>query len=166
MTKQERKSIIGVERGDGFMTFNVAGAGQFQVHVSKLAEGILQEAVYHGIEQKVRDAGAMSRDTTTGRSATPQEKYAAMLKVAENLAAGVWNAARSSVRALNRAALFTAIAGVRGVAPERVEAKFRGYEDSVLRSFLEVREIAAEYARLTTPEKDTAAVESLLAELE
>ena len=162
----ERKSIIGSERGDGFITFTVAGAGQLQVMVGNLAQDIITEAIYHGIEQKVRDAGAMSRDTKTGRSASPAEKFAAMQAVVDNLHNGLWNAKRTAQRALNRACLFAAVASVRGVAPERVEAKFRGYEDNVLRSFLEVREIAAEYARLTTPEKDTAGVEAMLAELE
>ena len=165
-TKQERKSIIGAERGDGFITFNVLGAGQMQLMVGNLAEEIIREAVYHGLEQKVRDAGAMSRDTTTGRSATPAEKLEAMQRVVDNLHNGLWNAKREATRALNRACLFAAVASVRGVAPEKVEAKFRGYEDKVLRSFLEIREIAAEYARLTTPEKDTASVQAMLAELE
>ena len=68
-------------------------------------------------------------------------------------------------RALNRACLFLAIATVRGVTPEKVAAKFQGYEDKVLQTFLTHRDIAAEYSRLTAP-KDSTLADGMLAELE
>ena len=160
----ERKSIIGAEVGDGFITFNVAGAGQMQLMVSKCPEDVLQRAMYHGFEQKVRDAGAIARNPKTGRSATPQEKFEAMNKVIEQLHAGQWNVKATSAQALNRAALFEAVAEVRGVLASVVEAKFRDRPDNVLKQFLEHRDIAAAYAKRTA--KDSGAADELLAELE
>lgn len=166
METKERKSIIGAEwdKAAQAITFTVAGAGQMQLMLAKCGVEVIQTASYHGLEQKVRDAAAIPRDTKTGRSATPKEKFEAMAKVIESLHAGVWNVARQAQKALNRAALFQAIAAVRQRDASEVEAKFRDRTDEVLRAFLTHREIAAEYARLTA--LDSGQADSLLAELE
>ena len=116
--------------------------------------------------QKVSDKAAVGRDPETGRSATPSEKFARMKATGEALTQGVWSS-RSVVESLNRAALFAAVAAVRQVAPEKVASKFQAQPDAVLKTLLTVSGIAAEYARLTTPQGgDSAEVEGMLAELE
>ena len=164
----DRKSIISAEWDipSATLTFNVLGGGQLVLDVARCGETVVQRAAFHGFEQKVRDAGAIPRDTNTGRSATPAEKFAAMKKVVENLHAGEWNVRASSVRPLDRASLFAAIATVRGFAPEKVYAKLQQLADEVLRAFLTHRDIVAEYSRLTAPSAGSEAADALLGEME
>ncbi len=165
MSKQERKNIISAtwDTATNTITFGVAGIGQIVLDLDK-AEATADKARFHGYEQKVRDAAAIPRDVKTGQSATPQEKFNAMKAVVENLHEGVWNAKGSREVALNRAALFEAVAEVRGVEAAAVEAKFRDRLDEVLRAFLTHGDIAAAYARRTA--KDSGAADKLLEELE
>lgn len=161
----ERKSIISAtwDQAAGVITFGVAGIGTMVLDLTK-ALATSDQAMYHGYEQKVRDAAAIPRDVKTGRSALPQEKFDAMQRVVDALHAGTWNVKASQVVALNRAALFEAIAEVRNVEAQAVELKFRDRADEVLRAFLTHGDIAAAYAKRTA--RNSGQADSLLAELE
>lgn len=161
----ERKSIISAQwdRQAGSITFGVLNVGQIVLDLAQ-AQATSEQAMYHGYEQKVRDAAAIPRDVKTGASATPQEKFDAMQAVVDALHSGVWNVKGGVEKALNRAALFEAIAEVRNREASEVEAKFRDRPDEVLRAFLTHADIAAAYARRTT--RDNGAADKLLAELE
>lgn len=65
-----------------------------ELHVSTLEPIIRAEATVHGLKQKLVDAAAIARDTKTGRSATIQEKYAAVNTVYDRLLSGAWNEER------------------------------------------------------------------------
>lgn len=60
----------------------------------ELQPAIIHEATIHGLKQKLVDAAAIARDTKTGRSATIEEKYAAVRAVYDRLLAGAWNEER------------------------------------------------------------------------
>ena len=175
MATQERKKVVTYrwDAATNLLTFSVNGAGSFMLDVLAVVGEAFkqltptgQRSVVHGLVQKVSDKAAVGRDPETGRSATPSEKFARMKATGEALAQGVWSS-RSAVESLNRAALFAAVAAVRQVAPEKVAAKFQAQPDAVLKTLLTVSSIAAEYARLTTPQGgDSAEVEGMLAELE
>ena len=117
----ERKSIIQVatDLATGTQTFTVKGAGSFTVDLLKVAGAAFVDlsengkyALAHGVKQKVSDKAAFPRDTTSGRSATPAEKYDAMREVAERLdGGGAWNlhGGGSSTPPLDRASLFAAL---------------------------------------------------------
>lgn len=162
---QEKKSVISAtwDQATNIITFGVAGIGTLVLDLDKAA-ATAEQAKYHGYEQKVRDAAAIPRNTQTGKSASPQEKFDAMERVVEALHAGTWNVKASQVVALNRAALFEAIAEVRGVSAEAVELKFRDRADEVLRAFLTHGDIAAAYAKRTA--RNSGQADKLLAELE
>lgn len=172
---QERKKVVTYryEEATSLLTFNVIGAGSFMLDVLAVAgEGfkaltaVGKRSVVHGLVQKVSDKAAVGRDPETGRSATPAEKFGRMKTTAEGLAQGVWSS-RAVLETLNRAALFQAVAAVRQVAPEKVAAKFQSQPDAVLKTLLTISDIAAEYARLTTPQGgDSAEVSAMLEELE
>jgi hypothetical protein len=71
------------------------------VNVDELADSIKRQGLFHGIDQKVTDAGAMGTDHWDGedkpkRVATTAERMARMRRVADTLAAGEWNTRRSS----------------------------------------------------------------------
>ena len=171
--ESKRKSIISCAfDGLNTLTFGVEGVGNMTLDVAAVsgeAWSSMTEtgrtALLHGYEQKVRDAAAIPRDTSTGKSASPREKHDEMLAVVKNLQSGVWSAKRSAVQALNRAALFESIAEVRNVEASLVEAKFRDRPDEVLRAFLTHKDIAAAYAARTT-RGDQSQAEALLEELE
>ena len=161
----ERKSIISAtwDEASNCITFGVAGIGNMVLDLDK-AEATATVAKYHGYEQKVRDAGAIPRDTKTGASATPQEKFDAMQAVVEQLHNGEWNVKSSRTPALNRAALFEAVAEVRARDAAEVAARFQDRPDEVLRAFLTHGDIAAAYARRTA--RDSGQADKLLSELE
>lgn len=57
------------------------------------SESVRKFAEWHGWEQRLRDAAAKPRDTKTGKSASPAEKFAAIRKLAEHYLSGAenWN---------------------------------------------------------------------------
>lgn len=59
--------------------------------VAELTGTIQRMAMTHGVKQKCVDAAALSRDPATGRSATAEEKYAAVSAMIGRLRSGVWN---------------------------------------------------------------------------
>lgn len=56
-----------------------------------LSAEIIQQATMHGLKQKLVDAAAISRNPDTGKSATVQDKFDAVLEVYDRLCAGQWN---------------------------------------------------------------------------
>ena len=166
--------IVGVEADvvNGVLTFNVLGCGQFQVNVAAIAGAAYHDltdtgraGILHGFKQKVADKAALSRNPDTGRSATPRDKFEAMRELAQHLNdGGAWSMRQPSKDALNRAALFEAVAEVSGRDASVVEARYRDREDSVLRTLLERADIAAAYAKRTA--RDSGRAADLLAELE
>lgn len=140
MTTQERKKVVQYRWDDvgNALTFSVIGAGSFTLNVLAIVgeafkdlSSVGKRSVVHGLVQKVSDKAAVGRDPETGRSATPAEKFARMKATGEALVQGVWST-RSTLESLNRAALFAAIAAVRGVAPEKVASKFQRDRKSVV----------------------------------
>lgn len=162
----ERKSIIAHEwdMEAGVITFTVAGAGTCQLDLNATSEDTRQRALYHGFTQRVQDKAALARNPANGRSATPADKLEAMSKLCEHLnAGGEWEMRAAKAPSLNRAALFEAVAEVRGRQASEVAARFQDRPDEVLRAFLQVGEIAAAYAARVA--KGSAVAEALLAEL-
>jgi len=62
-----------------------------KIQLEDLSQEILVQATLHGIKQKCVDAAALSRDPTTGRSATVVEKRDAVAEMIERLMSGTWN---------------------------------------------------------------------------
>lgn len=75
------------------LTINVVGCEPIVVDSTGLNLTIVEAAVMHGLKQKIVDAAAISRNPDNGRAATPQDKYIAMLEVANRLKDGQWNKA-------------------------------------------------------------------------
>lgn len=67
-----------------------------RVDGSDLDQGNVAEAcMWHGLKQKLVDAAAIARNQETGKSATVDDKYNAVLAVFERLLSGQWNAPRA-----------------------------------------------------------------------
>lgn len=180
MQKTQKANSVATSTFDavaGVLTVEVIGGGKLTFNVREFvaAEGFdkLNEngkrAVGHGVNQRLMDRAAIGRDATTGQSATPAEKFAAIKALADHYAGGgEWTMGRGDgLKPLDRAALFAAIAKVRKVAPDKVASVYASKEDTVLRTFLTIKDIAAEYARMTTRQpEDKSKVNELFAELD
>jgi hypothetical protein len=65
-----------------------------ELRASQLNSDILEQAVWHGLKQKLVDAAAISRNTETGRAASVADKFDAVKEVYDRLLAGEWNKRR------------------------------------------------------------------------
>lgn len=126
MSKKETKranSIISVQRMDGKLHFTVHGIGVLTLDPEKVSQENRSRAMFHGFEQRVRDAGALSVDRDTGKSATPQEKFDAMSKVAEHLNSGAaeWTMKPAASPGVDAGLVLLAIMRVYGKTLEAAE---------------------------------------------
>ena len=147
----ERKSIIHHEGdSDGVITFAVLGAGSFKFDPAACNDETERSATIHGYVQKISDKAAIPRDPKTGHSATPREKYERMVALAKHLTnGGGWTMRAAAQAALNRDALFEAVAKAKNISLDTVLAKWGNMDEAFLRVRLTDRDVAAEYARLT-----------------
>lgn len=74
--------------------FDASNGESVIVRLADMPIEILNYAALHGLKQKIGDAGAISRNPDTGRSATDADKLAAMGEVLKRLLAGNWNKGR------------------------------------------------------------------------
>lgn len=82
---------------DGMMlTFTGDNGRVLTIDARTLSTSILDAAVMHGLKQKIGDAAAISRNPETGRSASTDDKFDAMVEVVKRLELGHWNKPRES----------------------------------------------------------------------
>ena len=85
------RSDDGVESG---VKLAFANGNELTLAFGVLSADIQRAAMIHGLKQKLVDAAAISRDTTTGKAATIETKYEAVKDVYDRLIAGEWNKRR------------------------------------------------------------------------
>ena len=76
------------------LALQFANGEALKLTAAQLTNSILEQAVWHGLKQKLVDAAAISRNPETGRAASVEDKYQAVKVVYDRLLAGQWNAAR------------------------------------------------------------------------
>lgn len=160
-TKKARAgSIISTQRMDGKLIFTVAGAGTLTLDPDKVSAENRSRAMYHGFEQRVRDAGALLRNTDNGASATPQDKLEAMRRITDHLMSGAteWNVKSAgggsrddsglTLMALMRVrgldidganALVDKIAAAKGLERKAVLANMRDKNADIIRATAEIK---------------------------
>lgn len=79
---------------DNGATFDFSDGTSIDVDWGKLDDETKLRLMAHGLKQKVIDAGAIPRDTETGRSATNAEKIQASMLVAGRINRNEWTAPR------------------------------------------------------------------------
>lgn len=89
-----RNAQITVERDEDVLVIEFAHGKRIELRPATLGPDIRETAMFHGLKQKLVDAAAISRDPETGRSATVEDKYRAMVAVYDRLLSGQWNATR------------------------------------------------------------------------
>lgn len=81
-----------VERHGMALVFRFPEIGKvLELDTRGLKPDIVEQAMFHGLKQKCVDAAALSRDPATGRSATAEEKWAAVTAMIDRLEGGEWN---------------------------------------------------------------------------
>jgi hypothetical protein len=144
MKQEKRQSIKTSVAPSGIITFSTP-AGSFTFDPAGCTDDVERRATLKGYIEKVSNKAAMPMGTAWS------VKLAAMKQLADRLASGgAWSERAEGASSLNRACLFAAVAAVRGLAPEQVQAKWQDKPDAVLRTVLTHRDVAAEYARLTS----------------
>ena len=97
MTEQKKDIEAGVEN-DGTLVLTFRHGEVLRLHPETLAPEIQRMAMLHGLKQKLVDAAAISRDTTTGRAATIATKYDAVREIFDRIThatAPSWNKPRA-----------------------------------------------------------------------
>jgi hypothetical protein len=87
-SKPKANSTITHRVFDRKVIFTVLGAGEFTFDPDKVSAENRSRAMYHGFIQRISDGGALSRNTETGKPATPEDKMARMKRIAEHLESG------------------------------------------------------------------------------
>src|SRR5271170_4056415 len=101
-TKAKSNSVITHSLSEsGDITFYVKGAGEFTLSLASVSAENAAKAMRHGFVQRIADAAAMSRNTTTGQAASPADKMAAMRRLADHYMSGSvdWSPARAEGKA-------------------------------------------------------------------
>jgi hypothetical protein len=81
------------------LTLRFSNGEQLSVDANALSPDIQQAAMMHGLKQKLIDAAAIARDPETGRTATIDDKFAAVREVFDRITAAdgsTWNKARGT----------------------------------------------------------------------
>jgi len=102
-TKRTTGIKVAYDQAAGQMTWmDIEGkAAPIVLNVAGLNDDIRRAGLWHGLDQKVTDAGAMGMGSWDGdskpkRYATTAERMQRMRRVADNLAAGNWNVRASA----------------------------------------------------------------------
>ena len=111
-----------IEGGKLILTF---GNGErLAVDPAMLSDEIRTAAMLHGLKQKLCDGGAIPRNTDTGRSATIDDKYRAILSIHTRLTSsdGAWNASREGEQKQQGGMFLRAMMSITGKSHEVMKA--------------------------------------------
>lgn len=100
-----------------------------EITAGQLSADLRAYALVHGLKQKLVDAAAISRNPDTGRSATIEDKFAAVKEVYDRLLAGEWNKRREAGTATGGGLLLQAL--MRLYAGRKTEEELRAYLDKL-----------------------------------
>lgn len=111
-----RKPVVTADIFGNQLTLNFITGEELQIDITKLDPEIIKQATLHGLKQKLCDAAAIARNTTTGNSASPIDKYNAVRTVYDRLmsTAPTWNAVREGVERAPNSIFVRAVAEVTG----------------------------------------------------
>lgn len=87
-------------RDGGLLQLSFASGNTVEIDPQRLDHSIITQATLHGLKQKLVDAAAIARDTTTGKSASPADKEAAVMEVFHRITrtdgTATWNKVREA----------------------------------------------------------------------
>lgn len=126
-TKKDIEASIG---DDGSLVLEFRHGETLRLRPESLAPEIQRAAMLHGLKQKLVDAAAISRDTTTGRAATIVTKFDAVKEIFDRITGAggetpSWNKPRAGG------------AGGQGGLLARAIARYKNVEVSAAKAYLE-----------------------------
>ena len=141
----KRTPAITAEINGTVLTFRGDNGQVISIDAMSLTPEIREAAMMHGLKQKIGDAGAISRNPDTGRSATTADKLAAMEEVRERLLSGAWNKGRESGDGSGSGGLlFRALCRVKADrTPEQIRAYLDGLDKAQQAALRKVPAVAA-----------------------
>lgn len=104
-----RQAQITVTRDEDVLVIEFAHGKSLELRPQELIASIREQALFHGLKQKLVDAAAISRNLETGRSATIEDKFQAVQVVYDRLINGQWNASRGEGSTGSGGLLFAAL---------------------------------------------------------
>ena len=123
-TTTTKKDIEASIADDGTLFLEFRHGETLKLHPEALTPEIQRAALLHGLKQKLVDAAAIARDTTTGRAATIQTKYDAVKEIFDRITGEnpSWNKPRAGGTGGQGGLLARAIARYKNVALEQAKA--------------------------------------------
>ena len=123
-TTTTKKDIEATIADDGTLTLEFRHGETLKLHPESLAPEIQRAALLHGLKQKLVDAAAISRDPTTGRTATIATKYDAVKEIFDRITGEnpSWNKPRAGGAGGQGGLLARAIARYKNVTIEQAKA--------------------------------------------
>lgn len=156
---------------EGYMRLRLtfANGEVLEIDSSSLSNDLQEQAMIHGLKQKLVDAAAISRNPETGRAASIDDKYQAVRTVYDRLLAGQWNATReggASSGGLLLQALARMYAGKK--TPEQLREYLAGKSDAEKAALRKNPKVAAIIDDIRAEQGKTANIDTdeLLEELE
>ena len=95
-TKRDITTTISIVNGVGTLTLDFANGEKLVMDTDRIDFGIRDQALCHGLKQKLVDAAAIARSPITGGTADIADKYNAVKEVYDRLLAGECNKARAA----------------------------------------------------------------------
>jgi hypothetical protein len=119
-----KKSDISSDIFGSVLTLTFSNGESLELDVATLSPQIQVDAALHGVKQKLVDAAAIARDTSTGRSATIADKYAAVREVFDRITGPnpTWNKVRTAGESGGNSLLLRALMQRSGKSRTEIEA--------------------------------------------
>lgn len=150
--------------------WTVKGAGTLTLDTAAISEANRTRAMLHGMVQRISDAAAISRDSETGKSASPQEKYDSMASLVDHYLTGTdeWSlkrestAGRQSTTGLSGVSLLRAALAIQkpSLSPEKILEWTKKLTQKEVLALLASKELK-EAVELARADAETRALEGL-----
>lgn len=167
--KQKSNSVITHEvDANGVIRFNVLGVGALFLNMDNVSQDVANRAAIHGMIQRISDAAAIPRNTETGQSATPEEKYEAMRKLVEHYESGTteWSRKPAAGEGSKGGLLFKALCIM---SPSKSPDEIRDWMASKTKAQLAVIRTSAKVAAVIDsirPKDESIDVDAMMDELD
>ena len=128
----QKKDIEATVENNGTLVLTFRHGETLRLHPESLAPEIQRAALLHGLKQKLVDAAAISRDTTTGRAATIATKFDAVKEIFDRITGEnpSWNKPRAGGQGGQGGLLARAIARFKSVPVEAAKAYLERLTDA------------------------------------
>jgi len=170
-TKKRANAIAQFSTQDGILIWDFGAIGKVTLDPEKVSAVNRARAMAFGLKQRVADAAALSRNPETGASATPEEKFAEMSRMAEHYMTGTdqWELRAAGPRDdvaswVSRALVHLGKAEDTTAANEKVrklaEAKFGGEIGKARAALAKAKDVAAAILELKAAAQPTSEVDA------